>query len=56
MSVKNSSHHEPDPALKTPFWQRVAWLAAIYVGSVAALGIAAYGMRLFMNAAGLTTH
>ncbi|MDB5980115.1 MAG: hypothetical protein JWQ69_1130 [Pseudomonas sp.] len=50
------SVHEPDPALKTPFWKRVLWLVAIYLGSVTALGIVAYGMRLFMNAAGLTTH
>jgi hypothetical protein len=50
------SSHEPDPALKKPVWQRVAWLVAIYAGSVMALGIVAYGMRLFMNAAGLTTH
>ena len=55
MSGKDSIH-EPDPALKNPVWQRVAWLVAIYAGSVMALGIVAYGMRLFMNAAGLTTH
>jgi hypothetical protein len=55
MSAKDSSH-EPDPALKKPVWQRVAWLVAIYVGSVTVLGIVAYGMRLFMNAAGLTAH
>jgi hypothetical protein len=55
MSAEESSH-EPDPALKKPVWQRVAWLVAIYAGSVMALGVVAYGMRLFMNAAGLTTH
>jgi hypothetical protein len=55
MSGKDSVH-EQDPALKKPVWQRVGWLVLIYVGSVSALGIVAYGMRLFMNAAGLTTH
>jgi len=55
MSGKDSLR-EQDPALNKPAWQRVAWLVGIYVGSVLALGVVAYGMRLFMNAAGLTTH
>lgn len=41
---------------KKPLWQRLGWLVLIWALSVAALGVVAYGMRLFMNAAGLTTH
>jgi hypothetical protein len=55
MSGKESFHEE-DPALKKPLWQRLAWLAGIWTGSVVALFIVASLMRLFMNAAGLTTH
>lgn len=55
MSGKES-FHEQGPPPKKPLWQRVAWLVAIYAGSVTALGIVAYLMRLFMNVAGLTTH
>ncbi|MDF0730031.1 DUF2474 domain-containing protein [Pseudomonas entomophila] len=41
---------------KKPLWQRLGWLVLIWVLSVAALGLAAWVMRLFMGAAGLTTH
>jgi len=41
---------------KKPLWQRLGWLVLIWVLSVAALGAAAWVMRLFMAAAGLTTH
>ncbi|MEE4345068.1 DUF2474 domain-containing protein [Pseudomonas alliivorans] len=55
MSGKNSMH-DPDPALNKPLWQRLAWLAGIWAGSVLALFIVASLMRMFMSAAGLTTH
>jgi uncharacterized protein DUF2474 len=35
--------------------QRLAWLVTIWVASVAALAIAAFGMRLLMNAIGLSS-
>ncbi|MDY7561956.1 DUF2474 domain-containing protein [Pseudomonas sp. 10B1] len=54
--ASKESVHGLDPALKKPMWQRIGWLIVIYIGSVTALGIVAYGMRLFMNAAGLTSH
>jgi hypothetical protein len=39
-----------------PLWlKRLGWLVAIWLASVAALGIAAYAMRLLMSAAGLTS-
>jgi hypothetical protein len=42
------------PGLK--LWlKRLAWLVAIWIASVAALAIAAYGMRFLMNAIGLST-
>ena len=36
---------------KKPLWQRLGWLAMIWVGSVGALFIVASLMRMFMNAA-----
>jgi hypothetical protein len=41
----------PSPA---PLWRRLAWLAAIWAISVAALALFAYGFRLLMGLAGLT--
>lgn len=41
---------------KKPLWQRLGWLVLIWGGSVAALGVVAFGMRMFMSAAGLSTH
>ncbi|MBA6067768.1 DUF2474 domain-containing protein [Pseudomonas mosselii] len=41
---------------KKPLLQRLGWLVLIWGLSVAALGVVAYGMRMFMNAAGLSTH
>jgi len=38
---------------KKPLWQRLGWLLLIWAMSVAALGVAAWVMRLFMGAAGL---
>lgn len=40
---------------KKPLWQRLGWLLAIWTGSVLALGAVSYLLRLFMNAAGLST-
>ncbi|MBK5519134.1 DUF2474 domain-containing protein [Pseudomonas sp. TH10] len=50
------SLQEIEAAEKKPLWQRLGWLALIWVGSVGALFIVASLMRMFMNAAGLTTH
>ncbi len=47
---------EIEAAEKKPLWQRLGWLAGIWVGSVLALFVVASLMRLFMNAAGLSTH
>ncbi|QQZ41375.1 DUF2474 domain-containing protein [Pseudomonas sp. SK3(2021)] len=47
---------EIEEAEKKPLWQRLGWLAGIWGGSVLALFIVASLMRMFMNAAGLTTH
>ncbi|MCP8465359.1 DUF2474 domain-containing protein [Pseudomonas sp. ZM23] len=40
---------------KAPLRKRLGWLVLIWVLSVAALGVAAWLMRLFMSAAGLGT-
>ncbi|NYH09804.1 DUF2474 domain-containing protein [Pseudomonas moraviensis] len=50
------SLHDIEETEKKPLWQRLGWLAMIWVGSVGALFIVASLMRMFMNAAGLTTH
>ncbi|WP_409278924.1 DUF2474 domain-containing protein [Pseudomonas defluvii] len=44
--------------MQTPqaWWQRLAWLLAIWAGSVAALGVFAWLIRLFMLAAGMRSH
>lgn len=39
----------PRPAL----WRRLAWLALIWICSVAALGVVAFALRLLMTAAGM---
>jgi hypothetical protein len=48
--------HDIEEAEKKPLWQRLGWLAMIWTGSVVALFIVASLMRMFMNAAGLSTH
>ncbi|MDR9753052.1 DUF2474 domain-containing protein [Pseudomonas sp. SZMC_28357] len=50
------SMRDLEEAEKKPLWQRLGWLAMIWVGSVLALFVVASLMRMFMNAAGLTTH
>ena len=47
---------EIEAAERKPLWQRLGWLALIWAGSVGALFIVATLMRMFMNAAGLSTH
>lgn len=47
---------EIEAAEKKPLWKRLGWLAMIWAGSVLALFVVASLMRLFMNAAGLSTH
>ncbi|EXF47153.1 Cyanide insensitive terminal oxidase, putative subunit III [Pseudomonas sp. BAY1663] len=36
-----------------PLWQRMSWLVLIWSGSVLALAVVAWLLRLAMNAAGL---
>ncbi|QYN00755.1 DUF2474 domain-containing protein [Pseudomonas protegens] len=55
MSGKHSLQ-EIEQAEKKPLWQRLGWLVMIWGGSVLTLFVVASLMRMFMNAAGLTTH
>ncbi|MEG1041430.1 DUF2474 domain-containing protein [Pseudomonas sp. NUPR-001] len=50
MNSKDSFEEE-----KKPLLHRLGWLAVIWAGSVTALGIVAWLMRMFMAAAGLST-
>ncbi|MGY6270560.1 DUF2474 family protein [Achromobacter denitrificans] len=43
-----------DPALP-PWRSRLLWLAIIWASSVAALGAAAYALRLVMKSIGMST-
>lgn len=54
--INKPSLNDIQQAEKKPLWQRLGWLAMIWAGSVGALFIVASLMRMFMNAAGLTTH
>jgi hypothetical protein len=56
MMAGKHSLQEIEAAEKKPLWQRLGWLAMIWTGSVVALFIVASLMRMFMNAAGLSTH
>lgn len=55
MSDKHSLQ-EIEQAEKQPLWRRLGWLAMIWGGSVLALFVVASLMRMFVSAAGLTTH
>jgi hypothetical protein len=35
-----------------PLWRRLAWMAAIWAASVASLGAVAFGIRIWLGAAG----
>ncbi|MBX8486851.1 DUF2474 domain-containing protein [Pseudomonas cichorii] len=39
-----------------PLWQRLGWLVLIWMSSVAALGVFAWLIRLFMVAAGMRSN
>jgi hypothetical protein len=38
-----------------PWWKKLGWLVLIWSASVAALGAAAFLLKLLMRAAGMTT-
>ena len=40
--------HERD-AVSAPRWQKVGWFIALWLMSVAGLGVVAYGIRLFIK-------
>ncbi|WP_409293268.1 DUF2474 domain-containing protein [Pseudomonas sp. KCJK9058] len=42
--------------VKQPMWRRLTWLVLIWAGSVAALGLFAWLIRLFMMTAGMRSH
>ena len=46
---------KPTEQVARPLWRRLAWLVGIWTASVLSLGLLSYGLRLFMNAAGLST-
>ncbi|MGB3288354.1 MAG: DUF2474 family protein [Burkholderiaceae bacterium] len=43
------------PSASRPSWsRRIAWLVGIWAAGVAVLAVAAYALRLIMNAAGMS--
>jgi hypothetical protein len=44
-----------DTTEKKPFLKRLGWLVLIWTASVLALGAVSYLLRLFMQAAGMST-
>jgi hypothetical protein len=38
-----------EDAESKPLWQRLGWMAAIWLGSVSALGAVAYVLRLWLS-------
>lgn len=39
----------PIPADTAPLWRRLGWMAAIWLGSIAALGAVAYVLRAWLH-------
>lgn len=39
----------PDPPPEPPLWQRLLWMAAIWLGSVTALGAVAWVLRWWLK-------
>jgi hypothetical protein len=46
----DEARHKTRPS----WWRRIAWLAGIWAASIAVLGLAAYALKLVMNAVGMT--
>lgn len=44
----------PAPLEPSPLWKRLGWLMLIWIASVSALALVAFGLRWFMQLAGLT--
>jgi hypothetical protein len=38
-----------DSAERKPIWQRLLWFAALWAGSVAALGVVGYAIKLVLK-------
>ena len=55
--TEQAARRTPEPSAPPvrPLWQRLAWLVVIWAASVMALGALAWGIRQFMQAAGLST-
>lgn len=49
-----SKVHKDGATPPRPLWQRLTWLVVIWAASVMALGALAWGIRQFMQAAGLS--
>ena len=45
----------PPTPMPNPLWKRIGWFVALYVLGVLAVGIVAYGLRLWIKPAPRTT-
>lgn len=50
-----TSDSDPDSAAPRNWFKRIGWLLLIWVASTAALGVAAYALRLLMRLIGMST-
>lgn len=46
---ENRSDHAPQQEAGGPLWKRLGWMAAIWLGSVAVLGVVASVIRFWLN-------
>ena len=47
--VPSSLENEPTPNTDTGIWKKLGWFAGLWIASIAALAVVAYGIKLFLK-------